>query len=244
MRGPGTWSGLRGWAEPRDSPPPSLLPPSPVRFSPAPGETLPGAGCAVTEVWLLLLHKAQQSRSRDSSVFITCTQVDSWGNGWASQRTLRLETSEGRPRRWWHLIRTLSWSPGEEGTPQQGDAVGERSGASARGKCRAVTLCPGSPGRFAEKLFLLNLSRTFLEPSTPSSPSYHPAGSASAAGSVTKSINKPRSAEGSSQSHHRVTLTPERTSSWVGLGCLGTNELGGTFCPRAVVTPEPWQAPT
>lgn len=86
-------------------------------------------------------------------------------------------------------------------------------------------LCPGSPGGCAEKLFLLNLSRTFLEPSTLSRPLYHPAGSASAVGSMTKSINKTRSAAGSSRSHHKVMLTPERPWSWVGLGCLGADEL-------------------
>lgn len=106
-------------------------------------------------------------------------------------------------------------------------------------------LCPGSPGGCAEKLFLLNLSRTFLEPSTLSRPLYHPVGSASAVGSMTKSINKSRSAAGSSRSHHKVMLTPERPWSWVGLGCLGANELelGGTFCGWAGVTRQPWPGP-
>lgn len=91
---------------------------------------LPGAGYAITEMWILHLHKAQQPRSQDGSVLITCAQVNSWGNSWASPRKLRLETSEERPRRRWHLIWALSWGPGEGDTPQQRGRCGR-----TRGKC-------------------------------------------------------------------------------------------------------------
>lgn len=82
-------------------------------------------------------------------MLITCAQGNSWGNLWESQRKLRLETSEEHPRWWWHLIWALKTeldftrrNSGKEDMAHKGDAAGERSGARAWGKWRAVSPLP------------------------------------------------------------------------------------------------------